>query len=804
MSLEEKVALLSGRDFWSTNCVDRLNIPSLKLSDGPTGLRSTNSDPATVFPVGVALAATWNPDLVEQVAAAIGREGNAYDVDVLLAPGMNIQRTPLGGRNFEYFSEDPHLTGVIASAYVRGVQSMGVGACIKHFAVNNQERNRMSVDAVVAEPVLRDTYLAGFEATISQSKPWMVMSAYNKVNGVFASENRQLLREILKDEWGFDGVVVSDWRAARSTVGSAIAGLDLEMPGPPVFYGTALKEAVENEELSEAVLDDHLSRMLLLVDRCRAGDTPKPKELSSDRHRQLARKAACEGAVLLKNENSVLPLKPNGKIAVLGSLADSPAIQGGGSSQVTPGRIVSPLEGLIEAMGTAGDVVYHRGVDVEQRPATLDGRLLSTRAERALAGQHGLSARYFRGADFEGEAVDQRIDWRFSKLGFGEQAQDDQGCFSVEWTGFFIPRYSGVHHFTALHSNPDIELILGGEELIGLQTQREKEMLFMILPLNRRNASIELVADQAYPITTRYRQSEGIKGFNIFNLALREPKPDTEAAIELAQESDQVVLFVGSGTTADTEGEDRASLKLGDDQTDFIENVLEVCPNTIVVVNTGGPIEMPWAQNAKAVLQVWLPGQEGGHAIADILMGNVSPSGKLPATFPAKLEDHSSFGHYPGDDTVQYEEGSLVGYRHVDAFPSKPLFPFGHGLTYSSFDLELIECPDTINLSEEAPAKVRLRNTGDRRACEVVQIYLTDLAAPEEARAHRLCGFAKQDLDVDELYDWEIDINAVLGARAMCGIQQRSAQGIRYLVQIGFSSHDIRVEREILVETAGD
>ena len=798
LTLDERIALLSGRDFWTLPAIERLGIPSLRMSDGPTGLRSVNSEPATVFPVGTALAASFDPALVGEVAAAIAHEAIAHGVDVLLAPGINIQRTPVGGRNFEYYSEDPVLAGTIGAAYVTGVQGEGVGTSVKHFAANNQEHRRMDGSSDVGERVLREVYLAAFEQVVQAAQPWTVMSAYNRLNGVFCSENNWLLNGILKTEWGFDGVVVSDWGAARDTVGCAGGGLDLEMPGPPRAYGAALKRAVEAGQIDPAVIDDHALRVLRLIERCGLLDgNPKTarSEAHGDAHRSLARKAAAEAMVLLKNDNSLLPLAGVHSVAVIGGLADQPAIQGGGSSQVTPERIISPLEGLTEALPEGTRILFERGIDTEPRTPTINPRLLAT-----AAGETGLTARYFATPDFTGEPVLEQVETWFAKLGFGAAAQTDgDAAFSAQWTGLLRPRFTGRHEIEILHSNPEVWLEIDGASLVSETTPRQTEMLFMILPLNRRRVSVELEAGRDTPIRIRYAQpSRGsIRAFNIFEVKLREPAPDRAAAIAAAGAAEVALVFVGPGTTAETEGTDRASMRLPDDQNALVEAIAAANPNTVVCVNAGGPVEMPWAGKVKAIVQCWLPGQEGGHAVAQVLTGAVNPSGKLPVTFPRRYEDNPSFLHYPGGAHVHYGEGLFVGYRHYDALGIEPLFAFGHGLSYTSFQLSDPEAPARARAGEDITVSCTITNTGGRGGAEVVQLYLEHLDPVETMPLRQLKGFARAELAPGET----TRIALTLPGRAFAWYDVDAGRWTvtegRYRLHIGTSSRNLPLARDI-------
>ncbi len=794
MTLAEKAALMAGQDFWTLPAIPRLGIPSLRMSDGPTGLRSVNSEPATVFPVATALAATWSPALVERVGAAIAREAIAHGVDVLLAPGVNIQRTPLGGRNFEYYSEDPHLSARIGIAYVNGVQGEGVGASVKHFAANNQEHERLRTNVNVTMRALREIYLASFEPIIREARPWTVMSAYNRIHGTYASENDWLLNRVLKTEWEFDGAVVSDWGATHSTAPSANHGLDIEMPGPPRYYGPALMAAVEAGAVSEATVDAHVLRILRLIARCGLLDgNPKTAraELRSERHRLLAREAAAEAMVLLRNEGGLLPLAGVGTLALIGGLADYPAIQGGGSSQVTPDRIVTPREAIEAAFSPATRIIFARGIDPEPRAPVIDARLLRPPEGADVP---GLEATYFDAAGYTGEIRLRQIEQHFARLGFGAAAQTpDDASFSVEWRGTLRPRYSGRHVFELTHSSPDAELIVDGRALVSDATPRETEMLFMMLRLNRRRGEIDLDRGRSYDILIRYSQprKSSVAGFNIFNVCLREPAPDVLEAIEAARSADAAVVFVGAGTTSETEGADRVSMRLPDDQNALVEAVLAVNPNTVVVVNTGAPVEMPWADKVPAIIQMWLPGQEGALALADILEGAVNPSGKLPVTFPRRYEDNPTALYYPGGLQSDYGEGLFVGYRYYDRAGVEPLFPFGHGLSYTTFEIFALEGPRAIVAGETAHVSVMVANTGPRAGAETVQVYVQDCASAESKPLRQLRAFGKVLLGPGERRKLSFD----LGPRAFSWFDpDRDDWAIvpgRYRIHAGTSSRNL-------------
>ena len=805
MTLEEKVSLMTGQDFWSLAAIERLGIPALKVSDGPTGLRSVNSERATVFPVGVALAASWDPDLVNEVGAAIAREAIAYGVDVLLAPAVNIHRTPIGGRNFETYSEDPCLAARIAAAFVTGVQAEGVGTSIKHYAANNQEHERLRGNSRMSVRTLREIYLAAFETVIREANPWTVMSAYNRVNGVFASENAFLLNELLKGEWGYDGVVMSDWGATKSTVDSANNGLDLEMPGPAKHFGVRLIEAARSHQVSEAVINDHVLRLLRLIERCGLLDgNPKQArgEKCSDRHRETARRAARQSAVLLKNDGGLLPIRADVKrIAVIGQPARMPAVQGGGSSQVSPDRIVSLLDGLKQSMGEDVEIIFERGMDHEPHAPLIDWRLLSPDREFS---QQGLLARYYVNPGFEGAVGHEEIDWHFSKLGFGGAVQtDDDLSFSVEWTGYFRPEQDGEYKFSIVHSEPDVELSVGDTELIGEDTQSTQEFLFMILPLHRSDARLSLEAGKVYPIRIRYSQHAemAVRAFNVFSVSMRVPDPDRSAAIKAAAAADLVLLFVGSGTTEETEGRDRANLTLSAGQDDFVREVLSVNPSTAVIVNSGSPVEMPWVSEVPAILHIWLPGGEGGGGLADLLTGIESPSGKLPMTFPLRYQDSPAFPFYPGGRTAEYGEGIFVGYRYYDKVGRDVLFPFGHGLTFSTFDLGELRGPIDPVFPDDVEVSLTLTNIGCVVAAETVQIYIEDKAGPEAMPLRQLRVFQKVRLAPGEASSLVFKLSQRDFAWYDEYEDRWTVTPGRYVIHAGFSSRDIRQSLEIEVRS---
>lgn len=619
LTLEEKAGLCSGADHWRTKAVERAGIPSLRMSDGPHGLRKQTvggdhlglkkSDPATCFPPAVTAACSWDRELVARLAAALGRECAAEGVDVLLGPGVNLKRSPLCGRNFEYYSEDPFLAGELGKAFVEGLQSEGVGACVKHFAANNQENDRFLADSIVDERTLRELYLAAFEPAVVEARCALVMCAYNKLNGTYCSEHGRLLTDILKKEWGHRGIVVSDWGAVNDRVEGLAAGLELQMPPGHYEHDRVIAAAVREGRLPEPILDASVSRSLELAFRLRGAD--RRTDFDPADHHRLAREALRECIVLLKNDDAVLPLRPSGSLAVIGAFAAEPRFQGGGSSFVTPYRIDNALAALKERAGGSVAVDYAPGYRMDPP-----------------------SARY---------------------------------CDEP---------------FSSASDTPDPALI-------------------------------------------------------------------AEAAA-LASRSDAAVVFVGLPVSYESEGHDRSHLRIPEGHRALLEAVAAARPNAVVVLSNGSPVEMPWIGSVKGVVEAYLGGQASGGAIADILFGDANPCGKLAETFPAALSDTPTFLDVPGTDTreVEYREGLFIGYRHYEAKGIRPLFPFGFGLSYTAFAYEGIEIDkDELSDAESLTVRVRVRNVGERRGKEVVQLYVRDRESSVIRPAKELKGFAKLDLE---------------------------------------------------------
>ena len=654
MTLEEKAGMCSGKDFWHLKGVERLGIPEVMVSDGPHGLRKqaeeadhlglNESIKAVCFPTACATACSFDRDLLEEMGERIGDECQAEDLSVILGPAVNIKRSPLCGRNFEYFSEDPYLASQMAAAHIKGVQSKNVGTSIKHFAANNQEHRRMSCSSEIDERTLREIYLAAFETAIKEAKPDTVMCSYNRINGEFASENHWLLTEVLRDQWGFEGYVMSDWGAVNDRVKGLKAGLELEMPGSGGNTDKEIVEAVKNGELEEAVLDRAVERILNIV--FKFTDNRQEGKFDLEEDHKLAAKIAGESMVLLKNEG-VLPLPAQGKkIAFIGKFAETPRFQGGGSSHINSFKITSALEAVKEV----AEVTYAQGYDVKE------------------------------------DVID--------------QAMLDQ-------------------------------------------------------------------------------------------------------AVETAKEADVAVIFAGLPDAFESEGYDRTHMRMPDCQKTLISEIAKVQENVVVVLHNGSPVEMPWADQVKGILEAYLCGQAVGQAEVDLLFGKVNPSGKLAETIPYKLSDNPSYLNFPGDgQKVEYKEGVFVGYRYYDTKEMPVRYPFGYGLSYTTFeysDLQLSS--DKIKDTDKLKVTLKVKNTGNRAGKEIVQLYVADKTGAASRPVKELKNFVKVELQPQEGKTVEMELDKRSFAWYNTDIHDWYAASGEYEILAAASSRDIRLKKTVYVES---
>ncbi len=742
MTLEEQVSLLSGADFWTTNAVERLGLPAIKVTDGPNGARGggglVGGVTAAAFPVGIALGATFDLDLVRETGRAIAEEALTKGARVLLAPTVNLHRSAVNGRNFECHSEDPFLAAEMASAYVEGVQSTGVAATIKHFVGNESEYQRMTMSSDVDERTLRELYLLPFEVAVKRAGVRAVMSAYNRLNGTFASEHPWLLTRVLRQDWGCDGLVMSDWFGSHSTVESVEAGLDLDMPGPTRDRGDKLAAAVREGRIDAESVRRAAGNVLRLVARVTEGadGASIAPERAVDRadHRALIRRAAAEGMVLLTNDG-VLPLPAEGiSIAVIGPNGASARIMGGGSAQLNPHHISIPE--------TALRAVYGENA-VRGEAGCSNNRL------RALW-RGAESATYFAGEAFSGPA--RKKDARDAEFFWVEPPADGvtPTAMSVVVEGVFTPEASGLHAFSLVSAGRS-RLFLDGELLVDAWSEWAPGENYFGAGCDEAIAERALRAGQSHAIRVEFASVSQGMAFSALRVGI-EPVLGDDAvsrAIELARASDVALVFAGRSGEWDCEGLDLPGIDLPGRQDELIAAVAAANARTVVVLQTGTPVAMPWRDRVAAILQAWYPGQECGEAITDVLNGRAEPGGRLPQTFPRTRSDTAvEVGDplvYPGvDGHVSYREGLFTGYRHHDRAGIAPLFAFGHGLSYARFGWSPLVADRAILAPGDAvTVTLDVTNTGERPGSDVVLVFVGDKAASLDRPDKELKGFAK-------------------------------------------------------------
>ena len=752
LTLEEKLELLGGTGF-ATKPIKRLGIPELKMADGPLGVRWK---PSTAFPAGIALTSSWDPQMVELVGKAIAQEVKGKGRHVILAPCVNIARIPQGGRNFESFGEDPYLCSRMAVSYIQGVQQERVVATVKHYAANNQEYQRDSVDVVVSERALNEIYLPAFKAAVTEAKVLAVMSAYNKVNGPYCSENPYLLNEKLKGEWGFRGLVMSDWGAVHSTIPTAQNGLDLEMPEDKYLTLSALKEALADGRVLESQIDEKIRRILRVMFTIGLFDEYFPVDstvVNSAAHRQIALEAARAGIVLLKNESNILPLdqKKIKTIAVIGPNAAIARTGGGGSSRVTPIDPVSPLQGLQNRLGEQVKILYAPGILLDGDESAIEPAYFYTSTSLR---QSGLQAEYFDNKDLQGEPkitrIDPQIDFRWH--GDAPHSELPADKFSVRWSGVIQAPQSGKYIFASA-SDDGTRLYLDGQLVIDDWNDHAVEA---------RTAAITLEKEKIYSLKFEYYENGGDA---VVLLGWQLPGIDLEGqAIEIARKAERVIFFAGTSANYETEGRDREDLVLPNGQEALIQKLSRVNPELIVVLITGSPVLMEnWIDQTKGLVQGWFGGVEMGNALADILLGNYNPSGKLPISFPRRWEDCSAYPTYKKESgTTRYDDDIYVGYRHFEHAGITPRFAFGYGLSYTRFEYG----PLSVSGKELLPGQsvivsTTIRNSSSIAGSEVIQLYIRDVVASLERPFKELKDFRKITLQAAEsqVVSFSIDSN---------------------------------------------
>ncbi len=687
LTLEEKVSMAAGSGAWFSTGVPRLGIPAYKVSDGPNGVRGEglSGSKSALFPVGTAMAATWNVALIGAVGDALAAQCAAKGVQVLLGPTVNIHRSPLAGRNFECYSEDPYLSAEIAHALISHVQRNGVACCVKHFVCNDSEFERMTISSDVDERTLHEIYLYPFERVVVRTGVWSVMSAYNRVNGVYASANEALLQDVLKVQWNFDGVVISDWGGTYSTLEPARAGLDLEMPGPARHMGDKLLAAVREGSVAIDAIDAKVRRHLRLLLRTNRLDATEPgpeRSVDEPAHRALIRRVGAEGMVLLKNEG-LLPLADPRRIALIGPNVLEPQVQGGGSSAVAAHYIVDPRAGIAARWPDADITIARGAVNFKYLPLLPPHQCRVPETDRA-----GYEIAFYNNLTMAGEPalVNQRRSGNL--VWFGRFSDKVEAEFSARLTTTFVAEVSGVHRFSLMSAGLS-RLFVDAATVVDNWSAQTPGDSYFGMGSNEVIGAVELRAGEPVSLTAEFsRATKAIMAGMRIGMAPPTLVDDIEHACDVAAAADVAVVIVGLTGEWESEGHDRADLELPGSQGELIRRVARSNPNTVVVINAGSPIRMgDWLGSAKSVLQVWYAGQEYGNALADVLSGTVNPSGRLPMTVPKRIEDTPAFVNYPGErGHVRYGEGIFVGYRYYDHKQIEPEFPFGHGLSYTQFE----------------------------------------------------------------------------------------------------------------------
>ncbi|MFW6456768.1 MAG: beta-glucosidase H [Planctomycetota bacterium] len=807
MSLSEKVSLCHSATMFSLPPVERLDIPALTMSDGPHGVRceiaedsweevDTDEDFGTYLPTGTALAATWSRECARRFGKVLGAEARDRGKDIILGPGINIVRSPLCGRNFEYYGEDPcHISEMVVPV-VGGIQSQNTAACVKHYAMNSQELNRHGVDARVDERTLREIYLPGFEAAVRRGNCLTVMGAYNCFRGQHCCHNDYLLNHILKDEWEFEGAVVSDWGGTYDTFEAARHGLDIEMGtgGPPEghYLGDAFEEAIENGEIRDIVLDDKVRRILHVMSEIgMLHEDRKNGERNTREHQRVTRDIAEEAIVLLKNEADLLPLNHADldKILVVGENAVKQHHKGGNSSAVKALYEVTPLEGLEKLLGDEVEIEYIQGYPQRKVGETIPTEYLGI-ADRG-AGARGWTMKFYDNRECNGQPVHMRtvsepeFDWE-EDLPEGLSAAD----FSCILETTLIAPESGTWTLY-LDGCPHAMLSVDDEPLMQQKDLVRPAQAREVMELEEGeeyNLNIQIIPDKnARPGTVRLGFARG-----------DEPEEGSDAGEDLvarAEEADMVLFFGGLNHQYDTEGCDRQDMKLHGGQDELISTLAAANRKTAVILIAGSPVEMPWAEEVPAIVQMWYAGMEGGNAIARILSGEVNPSGKLPFTFPRKLED--SPAHYLGDyqkDLCHYREGVFVGYRWFDERGIEPLFEFGYGLSYTEFEYSDLRIEPTDG-PEDGLARVRVcvTNIGDRVGREALQLYIGDKNCSVPRPERELKGFEKVELKPGQTKEVLFEINR-RDLSFFHPVERRwICESGEFEIEVGASSRDIRL-----------
>ena len=792
MTLEEKIDLLGGTDGFYARGIPRLNMTRLKMADGPIGTR--NFGPATAMAGGIALAATWNLPLAERVGAEIGRDARAKGVHFLLGPGVNIYRSPLNGRNFEYFGEDPFLASRLTVGYINGVQGQGVSATVKHFMANNSEFDRHNTDSIIDERTMREIYLPAFEAAVKEAHVGAIMNSYNLVNGSHATQNDWMNNQVAKKEWGFDGIMMSDWTSTYDAAGAANGGLDLEMPSGKFLNREKLLPLIKDGKVSESTIDDKVRRILRVAVRFGWYDHEQT-DLSIPRlnwqGRQAALQSARESMVLLKNDANLLPLNKSKvkTIAVIGPNAFPAVPVGGGSARVEPFVSVSFLEGISNYSRDSIKVLSARGLPTL---AELADRTNFKTTENGT--ETGLRAKYFKGEDVSGTPEVSRID---QHINFGDGARQSfpPQTSASSWTGYFTPQSSGDH---------EIFVQTTGEAGGAFRLYVDDKLIFDNWATSKGllNSTIQNLDAQPHKIVFERKGRPGFLGSRLRFGIVKSGTLVEDDALKIAAQADVVVLTPGFNPESESEGADR-TFRLPPGQDELINKISAANKKTIVVMTSGGNVDMnSWVENVPALIEAWYPGEQGGNALAEILLGDVNPSGKLPVTFEKYAKDNPTFNsYYPAIDTkkVVYNEGVFVGYRGYEHDKISPRFPFGYGLSYTSFGYSGLN----IQTEKNGLYKVTftVKNTGKVAGAEVAEVYVGE-ASPKLPRPEKeLKGFSKIELRPGESKTVSVLLNSRAFAYYDTAAQKWTINPGTFNILVGHSSQQIDLRGTLKIDS---
>ncbi|KAM0270710.1 hypothetical protein ACHAPA_003185 [Fusarium lateritium] len=806
LTLEEKAWGFIFFNFWRTKAIPEKGIPSIKTTDGPNGARGgifVGGTKAALFPCGISLAATWNKDLLYQVGQHLALEVRARSAEMLLAPTVCMHRHPLGGRNFESFSEDPLLTGKLAAQYIKGLQDQGVAAAIKHFVGNEQETNRLTIDSLITERPLREIYLKPFEIAVREANPWAVMSSYNLINGVHADMNRHTLKNILRGEWGYEGTVVSDWGGINSSVEAVEAGCDIEFPYSSKWRLEKLITAVKEGRMSIEHIDQAAENVLTLVERLKGGNmSPERPEREDDREetRQLIRTAGHEGLTLLKNDGNILPICPKStKVAVIGPNANRHIAGGGGSASLNPYYNTIPLDSIRKI--SQQKVAFAQGCHIH--------KWLPVASEYCTekSGKPGVNIDWFAGDKFEGSPLVKQRRTNTDLFLWDSAPLNEVGPeWSAVATTYLVPKTTGRHTISFMSVGPG-KLYVDGKLVLDLWDWTEEGEAMFDGSIDYL-VDVDMEADKAVELrvemTNELRPISKQKQFGMTHkyggcrIGFKEQDKVgyIQQAVETAREADVAVVIVGVDAEWESEGYDRQTMDLPADgnQDKLIEAVVKANPRTVVVNQSGSPVHMPWVDRVPVILQGWYQGQEAGNALADVLFGVQNPSGKLPSTFPRRIEHTPAWHTWPGENhKVLYGEGLYMGYRHYDHAKIEPLFPFGHGLSYTIFEYGRPEISSkTLTLDSEIKITLAISNIGSCAGSEIVQLYVHDEKSRLPRPEKELVAFEKVFLEADETRHITIKLDKYAVGYYDETVPGWIAEEGAFKLLIGASSTDIR------------